>query len=66
MSGNIKDGKVYGCHVDLGPGERPDDCVIDYDAHSDCVYAKTTTGRRRRSKWGCKYWKPFKDAEVGE
>lgn len=66
MSANTKNGKVYGCHVDLGPNEDPDGCVIDFGAHADCIYAKTSTGRDRRSKWACHHWKPFKDAEPSQ
>lgn len=66
MSENIKNGKAYGCHVDLGPNEEPDGCVVDYGDHADCIYATTKTGGKRRSKWGCPFWKPIKKEEVGE
>ena len=64
MNGNVKNGRIYGCHVDLLAGETPDDCVIDYNAPEDCVFGHGPTGIARRSKWACKHWKPFKDAPM--
>lgn len=59
----LRDGKNYGCHVDLNPGEQPDGCVLDYDAPSDCVYAIHGNGRVRKSKWTCEHWKPVEEQE---
>lgn len=44
---NTKDGKVYGCHVDLNDDEMPDGCVIDYGWPEDCTYARFPSGRDR-------------------
>lgn len=60
MSDNVKNGVTYGCHIDLSPGERPDGCVLDYGCPSDCIMGTTASGRDRKSKWGCPYWKPDK------
>lgn len=48
-----KDGKVYGCHIDLFDGQEPDGCVKDYGCDDYCIYAS-----RCESKWDCKYWRP--------
>ena len=56
----IKDGKTYGCHIDLLDGDEPDGCVLDYGAPDDCTMGRTPSGRARRSKWTCKYWKDVK------
>ncbi len=47
-------GVRYGCHIDLGPGEDPDGCVIDMDARTDC-----TRGKRHKTREGCPYWRPI-------
>lgn len=54
---------LYGCTVELDPGEEPDSCVLDYGAPSDCTHAKN-----RRVKWTCPYWrlKSAYDAEVDD
>lgn len=44
----------WGCHVDLDPGQQPDECVISSDKHSQCVYARK--GMRPEQ---CEYWKPI-------
>lgn len=54
----MKNGKVYGCHVDLTNDDEPDGCVVDTGDHGDCIYGFTPSGRERRSKWTCKHWKP--------
>lgn len=59
MADDVKNGKCYGCHVDLAPDEQPDGCVVDYGAHSDCMYATFASGRKRRSKWTCEHWLPI-------
>jgi hypothetical protein len=48
----------FGCHVDLAPDEKPDDCVLNYGAPGDCMYARGPTGRDRRYPHTCKYWRP--------
>ena len=52
----------YGCHVDLfdAPGGMPDDCVVNIDYPSSCIYARTKTGRDRKTPNGCKYWRRVK------
>lgn len=42
----------YGCHVDLEPGQEPDDCVIDTGDLFNCIYAKESMRKEQ-----CKYWK---------
>ena len=49
----------YGCHVELGQGEQPDDCVLNYGAPDDCVFGRTPSGRIRKAPHTCKYWKPI-------
>ena len=47
----------YGCHVEMAEGEKPDECVLMVSSHEDCIYAKTPSGRPRKSPHTCKYWK---------
>lgn len=64
MSGQKeKNGILYGCHVDLSPGEEPDGCVIEYGSHGDCVFAVHESGRKRKSMWTCRHWRPVKTTE---
>lgn len=63
---DVKDGVLYGCHIELLDGEEPDGCVIDYGVHMDCIYGLTPSGRPRKSKWTCRYWKPVIGAGKGE
>lgn len=42
----------FGCHCDLEPGMKPDDCVIDQGVRSSCVIAL-----RIERKEQCEYWK---------
>jgi hypothetical protein len=51
--------RKYGCHVELGAGEEPDSCVIEYGAHDDCVFAIFPGGRKRRTPTTRKYWLPI-------
>jgi hypothetical protein len=44
----------YGCHVDLEPGQEPDDCEILTGSLNNCVYAKEDMRPEQ-----CKYWKPI-------
>ena len=60
---NVKNGVEYGCHCDLEVGQRPDGCVLDYGEPSDCSLAQLPSGRQRRSKWTCYYWKPIRAAD---
>lgn len=55
----VRDGKTYGCHADLGPGEYPDGCVIDYGAPGDCSYGIHKNNNVRTTVWTCPHWKPF-------
>lgn len=57
-SGQVtRDGKTYGCHVDLGHKEEPDGCVLDYGCPDDCVYARHKNGVARDTRWTCEYWR---------
>ena len=47
--------KKYGCHCDLEPGQKPDDCVIDTGRLNDCVHA--TYGMKKED---CHYWRLIK------
>jgi hypothetical protein len=51
-------GVRFGCHVDLGEGEAPDDCVHDYGDLNACNYAK-----RHRTREGCPYWREIVEIE---
>ena len=51
-------GIKYGCHIDLGPDEQPDGCVIDEERRDDCAY-----GYRHRTREGCPYWQPIRSAK---
>ncbi len=55
-----KDGVVYGCHVDLKDGDHPDGCVLDYGQAEDCTFGCTPSGRARRAKWTCNFWRAVK------
>ena len=49
-------GIEYGCHMDLAPGEEPDDCVInsvDGYIREDCIH-----GHKHRTREGCPHWQP--------
>lgn len=50
--------KTHGCHVDLEDWQKPDDCVMDHDAHQDCVYAMQLQ-RDGKTKLHCEYWRPI-------
>ena len=63
MSTNIKNGVEYGCHVELDFGEKPDDCVLDLGENEYCMFATLESGRPRRSKWTCEYWKKIKEVK---
>lgn len=65
MTDNIRDGVVFGCHRELGPGEAPDECVLDspsYNGSDDCVH-KGCHARiivdLRMTKWNCEHWRPI-------
>lgn len=45
----------YGCYCDLEGDQKPDNCVLDAGAITDCCHAIELNGRDRRF---CKYWKP--------
>jgi len=54
LSGKI----IYGCHCELEEGVAPaDDCVMDDEAYSDCVYAQQLH-KQGKDKTSCEYWKP--------
>ena len=55
-----RNGKTYGCHVDLSDDEEPDGCVIDY-RHADCAFGTYASGNRRKTRWTCRYWKPVEE-----
>lgn len=52
----IKHPVAYGCHIDLGPNEQPDGCVLDGGNRNDCFYAMRF-GDKAREK--CGEWKPI-------
>lgn len=49
----------FGCHCDLEPGQKPDECVLDFMNSSECVYAEILV-KNGKSKEQCEYWKPIK------
>lgn len=53
--------KVYGCHCELGSGEKPDDCVMD-TFPEDCVSA-TQLLRDGKTREDCPYWREVKEEE---
>lgn len=53
----IRDGKTYGCHIDLADDETPDGCVLDEGRMEDCLHGTLGSGRERKSRWTCPYWK---------
>lgn len=55
MSSDEKNGKKYCCHVD-GCFDR---CVIDIDYASSCAFGILESGRERKSKWTCEFWRPW-------
>lgn len=51
----LKDEGPCGCHYDLEPGMRPDNCVIDAGKLDNCILAKP--GMRKED---CNEWRPIK------
>jgi len=49
---------AHGCHVDLGPDQEPDGCVLDENRPHLCIYAKRLS-RDGKDKTACKHWKPI-------
>lgn len=48
----------YGCHCDLGPGEKPDGCVFDFGRIPDCRNAQLLHSQGK-GKADCSEWKPI-------
>jgi len=53
---------LYGCHVEVDVGESVDDCVVNMGMPCDGMYAKTASGRERKTPNGCEYWRRIKVA----
>ena len=51
--------KRYGCHCELGPGEKPDGCVIK-SFPENCVHA-TQLLRDGKTEQDCPYWREVKE-----
>ena len=51
--------KRYGCHCDLEPGQKPDECVID-TSPVWCVHA-TQLLRDGKTREDCPYWREVKE-----
>jgi hypothetical protein len=45
----------YACHIDLEPGQEPDDCVLDGGVWDHCYYAARYGEEARKH---CGEWKP--------
>ena len=52
----IRNGAEYGCHCDIADDEDVDGCVIDSNAHEECIFAYIKD-KKRRSRWTCSEWK---------
>ena len=48
----------FGCHLELDPGQKPNECVIDEGTPHHCMYA-TNLVRDGKTKWNCPHWKEF-------
>jgi hypothetical protein len=50
--------KIYGCHCDLEPDQKPDGCVLDYNNPNDCTHAPglVAAGKGRED---CHEWRPI-------
>lgn len=48
----------YGCHVDLGVGDKPDGCVFDSGDIEDCINARRLS-EQGKGKRDCGEWKPI-------
>ena len=55
----LKQQANFGCHCDLEPHMKPDECVFDNGDISDCVYADKLD-REGKKKEDCEYWKVIK------
>lgn len=53
----------FGCHCDLDPGMRPDDCVLDYGQPSECVHAMRLVSEGK-NKWHCIEWRKVEETSV--
>ncbi|NTF17819.1 hypothetical protein G6L37_05350 [Agrobacterium rubi] len=51
----------HACHVNVTYGEDPDGCVLDYGDARDCDHGILPSGRMRRSKKTCPYWRRVSD-----
>jgi hypothetical protein len=54
----IRDGKEYECAIGTGDDDRG--CVLSYGEPRDCDYGILPSGRERKSRWTCKYWREMK------
>lgn len=56
----MREPRKYGCHVEVEAGNPPYTyCVVERDAHEDCGYSHTPTGRKRKTPNTCPHWKPI-------
>lgn len=51
----MRAGIRFGCHVDLGPGDEPDGCVIDAGRPDDCALVPACRGCKEL----CPEWRPI-------
>jgi hypothetical protein len=55
----------YGCHIDLGPDEKPDGCVFDSGDIDDCRIA-SKLAESGLGKMDCAEWKPIRISVPGD
>ena len=58
-----RDGKRYGCSVDLEEGEEPMGCDLTCGHEFDCTFMHLSSGQRWRSMFTCKNWKVIEDGK---
>ncbi|MDE4297100.1 hypothetical protein PXK56_18085 [Phaeobacter gallaeciensis] len=61
----IRDSNVYGCVCDTANDDEADGCTI-YTDPGCCTYETLPSGRKRRSRWGCKEWKRLGRAQSAQ
>lgn len=55
---NIHGPEQWGCHCDLKPGEKPDECVFDTGDIFDCTFAENLQ-KENKKKESCQYWRKW-------
>lgn len=57
-----RQGKRWGCHLELDFGQAPDGCVAMDGDHSHCDFGYLRPRVRRSTRWTCPHWKEITEA----